>query len=271
MLSNKERIGNFTSSEIVALTTSGKKSGTYGAPFDTYVSEKNYERQLGECLGIETFARSMAWGNFLEQYLFAYVINDDMRYFDCHDKTIIHPTISYWSGSQDAIKNYENGTKAASELKCPFTKKSFCQLVQPIYDGLTGITAMNAIRNGYTLYDEAGKEIVKHKKHKDGEKYYWQIVSNAILNETNLGEFLVFMPYHDEIEVIQELLQTYDKPDMHNYFFIANALPGELPSLKRDGFYKNLNRIEFAIPQTDIDFLTERVEAAGKLLIDRKN
>ena len=38
------RIGNITSSEIVALTTNGKTKDSFGAPFNTYVDECIMER-----------------------------------------------------------------------------------------------------------------------------------------------------------------------------------------------------------------------------------
>ncbi len=63
---NVPRVGNFTSSEIVALTKQGKKEGTWGVPALTYIEEKNMERRLQRCLTNEVDAHALTWGKFLE-------------------------------------------------------------------------------------------------------------------------------------------------------------------------------------------------------------
>jgi hypothetical protein len=122
--------------------------------------------------------------------------------------------------------------------------------VQPLYDGLTGMDAMNAIR----------------ENHKDGDKYYYQLVSNACISGSKYAELIVYMPYESELPEVKALAEG--NPDC---YWIWAALENELPFLKDGGYYQNLNIIRFEVPQADKDFLTECVEKAGQLLISRDN
>ncbi len=135
IVQNIERVGSFTSSEIVALTTEGKVKGTWGKPALTYIEEKNMERRLGVSLDTDVEARPLAWGN-LGESLVAMLLAE---YYDFSgDVTHVHPTIPNWVGSRDGIS--KDGT-TIPDVKCPYTRKAFCKLVQPIYDGLEGMDA----------------------------------------------------------------------------------------------------------------------------------
>lgn len=265
MINNIERIGNFTSSEIYQLTTDGTRPMTkeekdafvenggdkrkkncwdFGKSFYSYVDEKNMERKLMRSLDAETGARPLAWGKLVEEYVFS---NWDMIGMDYHyhsQETIIHPKIKCWSGSPDAEKHGEK--KTVVDLKCPWTLKSFCTLVDSFEKG--GIDQLR-------------------KDHKDGEKYYWQLVSNAILTDSQCGELIVYCPYVDELENIQEFADQYDGALKNQYFFIYVGSALELPCIIRGQHYKNINHLSFDIPQEDKDFLTKRVKEGRKLLI----
>lgn len=241
---DKIRNGNFTSSEIVRLTTSGKKAGSYGAHFYSYIEECNMERRLGRALEDETTARALSWGKLLEKRAFDLLSVD---YVLCSSKTLSHPTIDFWKGSPDAVKEIES-VRYCDDLKCPVTLKSFCQMVDPYCeDG-------KVIHEGLTI--EATRA-----NHKDGDKYFWQIVSNSIITDSKKGELVVYMPYKDELDAIR--LMAEGRPDC---YWIQGSTDEQLPHLLRGGHYKNINVIEFDIMQRDIDFLTERVNAAGELL-----
>lgn len=246
ILTSEKRIGNFTSSEIVALTKTDRSGKNFGEKALTYIREKRMERRLGRSIKTETTAKALSWGTLCEVAVSKLLIDD---YIFTSRETVVHPAFSYWAGSKDAIKLDQGRTVA--EVKCPITLKSFCDLVDPIYDGLEGISAMNKVRD----------------VHPDGDKYYFQTVSNAILNNAKFGEFIVYMPYKSELEVIKMIAMNSDGPDMGNYYWIGNAKEDELPFLIEDGFYRNLNVIRFEIPREDINFLTERVVEAGKLLL----
>ncbi len=250
MNQNTHRIGNFTSSEIVALLKEGKVKGTFGAPALTYIEETNMERRLGRSLTDEMSAKPLTWGKLIEMRVFDLL---GMEYILSSTETTLHPSINYWAGSKDGLKMDEGRT--VIDIKAPITLKSFCQLVQPLYDGLEGMEAMNAVRDN----------------HKDGDKYYWQLVSNSILENTKFAELIVYMPYKSELEDIKLMAGNVPGDKLHQHYWIAMANEGELPFINDGGYYKNVNVIRFEVPQSDKDLLTEKVKLAGKNLIDSKN
>jgi hypothetical protein len=177
----------------------------------------------------------------------AILLGDQYPFNSSH--TIVHPTVANWAGSPDAIKEDEGRT--AVDFKAPFTLKSFCQLIQPLYDGLEGMAAMDKIRD----------------THKDGEKFYWQLISNACITNSQWAELIVFCPYESEIPAIQHAVSMMEGADQSKYYFIYSAQKEQLPYLKDGGYYTNLNIIRFPVPQEDKDRLTELVKKASEYLI----
>lgn len=238
MIIQELRIGNITSSEIFRLLAVRKDSA------DNYIEECNMERRLGRALEKEENARPLSWGELVEPHAFQLL---GIEYKLSSQETIQHPEIKYWAGSPDGNK-FDEG-KTVFDEKCPISLKSFCQLVQPLYDGLNGMDAINIIR----------------KKHKDGEKYFWQLVSNAILTDSKFAELIVYCPYKSEIPTIRELAQ---EAGTSKYSWIYWALDNELSFLPDGGYYKNLNIIRFEIPQDDKDKLIAAVIKAKEKLIE---
>lgn len=245
-MNNQKRNGNFTSSEIVALTTNGKASGSFGKPFYTYVAETNMERRLNRSLTNEENARPLIWGKLCEQVAFDIL---GTAYKMCSQETIDHPTIDCWKGSPDCEKwvGTNEGYKldAVVDIKCPMTLKSFCTLIDSFNTG-----GIQKVRD----------------KHQDGEKYYWQLVSNAILIGVDFAELIVFMPYLDQLDTIRQYAHQKDGADIHKYYWVTMGLDEELPWISRNGAYQNVNVLRFEIPQSDKDFLTDRVISAQKML-----
>lgn len=270
------RNGNFTSSEIVALLSMGSRDMTKeeldahklsnpgsrkktieswpGKAAITYINQCNLERRLGRSLDGELDAKPTNWGKFVEPLLFQ-LLDGDYTYNS--QDTLTHPEYPYWKGTPDGFKIHEN--KTVVDAKCPFTLESFCKLVGPLYNGFEGMGAMNALREGYT--DKTG---LFQPPHADAEKYYWQIVSNACIDDCTHGELIVYCPYESELSVIQAAAVESGNP---NAYFIANGSPKSLPYLKDDGFYQNINIISFEIPENDKILLTETVKKASKYLI----
>jgi len=244
------RIGNITSSEgAVAVMSNGKAKGSFGAPALTYIEECNFERRLGRSIETESNARPLTWGKFIEGRVFDLL---GLEYQLVSQETIQHPEIKHWVGSPDAIKKDESGVKTVVDIKAPITPKSFCQLIAPLYYEvpLSGDLAMTAIRG----------------EHKEGNKYYWQLVSNAILTGAKYAELVVYVPYKSEIEEIQQqAAPSTDAPTNVNWIYYANE--DELPWIPDGGFYKNLNIIRFEVPVADKIELHNRMVAAGELLI----
>ena len=273
---SKTRDGNFTSSEIINLlsTTSrpmtddelkshlaenpkSKKKNIEAWPGKaaiTYINQCNMERRLGRSLDGELDAKPTSWGRFVEPLLFQ-LLDGDYTYNS--SDTLTHPEYEFWKGTPDGFKIHE--TKTVVDAKCPFTLESFCKLVGPLYNGFEGMGAMNALREGYT--DKTG---LFQAPHADAEKYYWQIVSNACIDDCTHGELIVYCPYESELSVIQKVAVESGNPSA---YFIANGSQKSLPYLKDDGFYKNINIISFEINPNDKDLLTETVKKAAAYLI----
>ena len=253
ILNNTIRNGNFTSSNIVELTKI-TKSGEFDTAAMTYITECNYERFLGDSIDTEFDAKPTSWGLLMEQLVFA---NIGLEYTHCSNITTQHPTIPYLVGSADGFK--EIAERTVYDFKAPFSKKSFVGLVLPLYCELTGFDAMTAIRKGFTYNG------FKFPKHKDGEKFYWQGVSNCLINNCNWFELIVFMPKQKDLIEINNLIG--DDP---RYNWIKYN-PESIPYLLDDSKFESKNIIRFEVPQSDKDFLTSQVEKAGKMLVERFN
>lgn len=231
------RVGNFTSSTIGALMKKGTAANSFGVAALTYIAECNMERRLGRPLESETDTRPTSWGILCEGMAFDKL---DTKYRLCSAETVDHPTIDYWKGTPDAEKVDECG-KTVIDIKCPFTLKSFCTLVDAwLVGGIDGI----------------------RQYHRDGEKFYWQLVSNAILIDADYAELIVFCPYMSELEAIRNLVEG--RP---SYYWIWGSSDAQLPYLPDGGYYKNLNVMRFAVPKKDKAALRKRVLAAGKKLV----
>lgn len=241
MINNQPRIGAFTSSEIVALLSKDKSGKGFGKPALTYIQECNMERRLGRSLTDEVNAHPLIWGKLIEGRVFDFL---GLEYTLTSTDTITHPTIPFWAGSPDGGK-YQ--PKTVIDIKCPITLKSFCQLVDA---GLAG-----------------GIEQIR-EDHKDGDKYYWQLVSNAILTGSDRAELIVYMPYQSELADIRHLAAGVDAALMGKHYWIAMAMDDELPFLLDGGYYKNLNVFGFDVPEADKKLLTDCVLRAGEMLID---
>lgn len=243
MINNIARCGNFTSSEIVALTTRDKSGKGFGKPALTYIEETNMERRLGRSLTDEVNAKPLLWGKLLEERVFDLL---GLEYTLTSKDTIVHPDIPFWAGSPDGGKYQPR--KTVTDTKCPMTLKSFCQLVD--------------------AFKKGGIEQVR-EDHKDGDKYYWQLVSNAILLGCDAAELIVYMPYHSELADIRAMVSMLPGDQIGKYYWVANALDDELPYLIEGGHYENLNVLGFDIPTSDRQLLIDSVKKGGEMLIPR--
>jgi hypothetical protein len=266
---SKLRNGNFTSSEIVALLAMGKRPMTeeelaarpkkgkgssvtqvpdlesLGDKALTYIEERNMERGLGRPLDNEANSRPTLWGKLVERRVFDILPTD---YQLVSQETIVHPEFDFWAGSPDANK-FDHG-RTVVDIKCPMTLKSFCKLVAPLYRGLSGMEAMEYVR----------------LNHDDGEKYYFQLVSNAILTESRFAELIVYAPFEDELTHIRQLVMYLEDEDQRKYGWLVNADDNELPFIRKGGKYNNLNVIRFEVPDEDKRLLESRVKLCGKYL-----
>lgn len=226
MINNEFRAGNPTSSQMFRVC------GT-PAVVKTYLAEKNLERKLNASIETEAYTQAMAWGTFLEQRVHELL---GMNYILCSDQTELHPTIKHWAGSKDFKVD---GVKI-SELKC-YQLKNFALYTDAIL--------------------KADTEFLKAEFPKE----YWQAVSNAIINQVPNAEVISYCPFESELpEIIQMAVDYSDPSDAWKYRFIYENQ--NLPCIKDGGYYNNLNRFEFELPKSDVEFLTERVIAFGEKL-----
>ncbi|MES2864132.1 MAG: hypothetical protein V4666_08445 [Bacteroidota bacterium] len=277
-LSNK-RTGMITSSEIVALTSNGRRDMTEeeqkayklenpkgtrktidgpGVPFYTYVEECIIERFYKHSLENDVEVKAMAWGKLCEPIVHNLLSNE---YILHSEDTEIHPDYPEWRGTPDgtklvtSIEINEDGTykvicDTVTDIKCPLSRKGHYNLIRRLYDFVDGIMAIKK-------QNIDGNEIIQQirKDSKEGEKYYWQLVSNACILGARFAELIVFMPYYEELEDIQ----LYNSQLAEPYWLVARAKDGELPYIDRETGIENVNIIRFEVPQCDKDYLESRV------------
>lgn len=238
-MNNAERIARFTSSQIYRLMSNGRNAGDPGAPFYSYLSEKQRERKLGRSLSLNKGSRATAWGNLMEWYVMSKYIGLNYQH---HGKTTtVHPRIDCWAGSPDLV---QTGVKVG-DIKC-YEPDNFSKLADVL---LT--QDLDAFKKEYTAE-------------------YWQLVSNACIHQVTRAEMILFMPYYSELEDIRIWMDGPDAPaeaETWKYKFIFDAPDNELPYVP-DGCtaYTNLITFEFDVPIEDKAALEMRVLMAGKLL-----
>jgi hypothetical protein len=268
------RTGRITSSEIVSLTSNGRRDmsdieleeykkenpkGTrktidcFGAPFYTYVEECIMERFFKHKLENETEVKAFSWGKMCE-----IIVHDllPMDYIMQSEVTEVHPKHSEWVGTPDAKKMINGKIDTITDTKCPLTRKAFYNLIKRLYDfdGLTVTKKENV----------DGNDIIKliRSDSKEGEKYYWQLVSNACILDAKYAELIVFMPYYEDLETLREYNRTLDEP----YWLIERAKDGELPFIYKETGIENINIIRFIVPEEDKLLLESRVISALELI-----
>jgi hypothetical protein len=263
---NTIRNGAFNSSEIVALVEMGSremtsdelveykkanptsKAKTMKCPLmfskggQTFIKQTNQERKAKRSLDTNESSRATTWGKLVERWLM-YERPDiiGLEYTLTPNTTLAHPLHSnYWVGSRDGLNNK---TKAVIDIKCPYTIGSFCNFADCI--------DIEQVR----------------EEHTDGEKYYWQLTSNACIGETDKAELIVYIPNLEDLAAIQQYAVKLYNDGEKECYFIANASYEELPYLPKESLYKNKIVFQFDIPEHDLDFLTNRVILAAKNLI----
>lgn len=236
-MDNRLRYGRFNSSTNGDLMKLAKDKSSFGAPALSLIEEKAMERRLGRSIEAENSARPLEWGKCVEPIAFEKL---GTQYRMCSNETIVHKDYPFWSGTPDMVKHTTEGLVVA-DIKCPITLKSFCTFID--------------------AYAKNGIQGVRDN-HKDGEKYYWQLVSNAVLTGCNKAELVIYMPYYDELDEVKRTAEIFP------YQWIVFAHEMELPYLIKGNHYTNINVLPFDIPQDDIDALTTNIIKANELCTD---
>jgi len=239
-IDNQMRYGRFTSSNIGDLMTLATNGKDFGSPALTYIKTRGMERRLRRSIGKDVDAKETSWGHLCEKRVFD-MLGTDYNVDSKH--TIIHPKYPFWAGSPDG--NRFIAEKTVYDCKAPFTLLSFCTFIDAWNEG-----GINAIR----------------KRHKSGNKYYWQLVSGAILTDSDWAELIVYCPYLHELDDIRLLLADMPPEESPAYRWMDYAGNNDLPFLLPEGEYKNLNILRFPVPQADKDLLTATVVKAEATL-----
>lgn len=259
IIENKDRVGRFTSSQVYKLIGMGSKPMTKEELADfkiqnpgskkrnkscgfsqlglTYISEKKLERRMGRSLDVGSYSQPAAWGNFMELVIFNLL---GLEYTIESLTTVLHPDKflgKYWGGSVDlTVPNVK-----VAEIKC-YQPKNF----------------------GFYADCLMKKDIELFKKEFSAE--YWQIISNSVIHNVDLGEAILYMPFESEMEEIKQLATDYEGDEKWKYRFIAEKPISELPCLPDGGYYDNIVKFEFNIPKEDKKFLISRIKEAIILL-----
>jgi hypothetical protein len=225
------RVANFSSSSIHKLMSMNKSKDGFGAPGLTYIKEKKMEQRLGRSLQNEIDGKEVWWGKLNESRVFGllpldYTFEAVTRYS--------HPTVSNWTGMPDT-----NRPNVVGDIKCPFSLKSYC-----------------------TAVDSFG-DIEAFKKAKPD--WYYQLVSNSILCDKPRAEIIVYVPYKSELDEIRDYCAMFDG-NQNKVARFGFADDDDLPYLIEGGHYKNIEIFEFEVPESDKEFLTDRVKQAVELL-----
>jgi len=239
MIENQERIGRFTSSEIYKLIGGGRgKEDYFSATGLTYIEEKNIERKLGKSIGKDPYSQDMAWGTFMENFVFNLL---GTEYKICSKKTVAHPNYGkFWSGSSDMTDRHET---LISEIKC-YQLKNFSLYTDCL------------LKQDVTLLK------------KDFPKEYWQIVSNSEIHQVPFGEAVSYAPFESEMSEIRSWAENHDSDDQWKYRFIVEKSNAFLACIKDGGYYNNINKFRFEVPKEDKEFLIERVVKASEKLVN---
>lgn len=225
------RAGNFTSSQIWKLMTNDRSGKGIGARGLTYIAEKKMEARLGRQLEKETVARSATWGTFVQHRVTNTLL--DMGCKPTKDIRRTHPIIKNWTGSEDYLRS-----DAVGEVKC-FELKNFC-------------ITHDAARAGYEILKKACPET------------FWQLISNAILNNMSKAELCLYVPYKKELNEIRE--EAKMSADETVKWLAFNVNDDQLPYLMEGKYYKNLTTFSFDIDPADIEALTARIKMANKIM-----
>lgn len=221
------RIGKPTSSTVHRLMNPSKKK--------TYIKEKSREMRLGIEIGIDSSAHSLSWGKAMEGYVYENHIEIDYELVS--QQTTVHPS-GLWCGTKDIIKD-----NCVGDIKCPISRTSFCDLIE--------------------IIESQNVELFKL----ESPEYYWQLVSNSILENCDYAELVVWMPYVSEHAAILEYIEMLDDFQMQlDIHWVLNAPISRLPMLPGNSGYKNINRFKFEVPKADKIILEETIKAASKLI-----
>lgn len=242
-MNHSKRKGVVTSSEIYKLIKKGRGKDSFSAPALTYIEEKRIERKLDRSLATNTWSKAIAWGHLMEKVCFDKL---EMYYDLVSTETREHHDPEFkdlWKGTPD----YVVIEKVISEQKS-YQLKNFALYTDCLMKKDIGLLRENFPQE------------------------YWQIVSNCCISNMEIGEAISFMPYKSTLEDLRtklnetDILDEWDLGMPWKYRYIIEDELIDLPYIEEGGYFKELTKFRFVIPEEDIEYLTERVREAGVLI-----
>lgn len=243
IVTHKTRIGSFTSSEIYKLCGSGRAKDQYFSESGlTYIKTRKQERKRKASMSTDADSMATAWGDLMEIAVFDLLT--DLSYEQRGNRVVRHPELEYWSGAADLL-----GDNCIGEIK-GYQPEKFCD-----YADVLLTKDINNLKNF-------------SKKAKGQE--YWQLVSNAEINQVDYAEAILYQPYISEAQRIMDLCDEHslESPYFFNRFHSIIELKDfhKLPFQPDDSEYPNLITFKFKVPGEDKEFLRERVKKAEQKL-----
>lgn len=244
MIAHKNRVFRFTSSNISKLTSTGKGALGFGAPAITYIEEIRAQRCLGRGIDTGAVSQALTWGKVMEYYCHKFELG--IEYELCSHDSIIHPKYIFWSGTPDVKTSKKTG-----EIKC-FYPKAFYLLSKLLMELNEGISSLEKAKT-------------------DEKEIYYQVVSNAIINQHSTAEIIAYTPTEEQLFIIRKELEETNIAEQlglnpWNVRFIVESPIEQLPYIPNGIKWPNFVKHTFEVPTDDIVFLTKCVLNAEKLL-----
>jgi len=235
IVTNKNRVGRFTSSKIHCLMSKGKSAEFTVAGY-TYIAERRHERKLGRSLDTDGYSRDSAWGLFLESYVFQNYTEINCEFLG--DETTINPKINCHAGSTDLLVPEVK----VSDVKC-YQLRKFCRIAECF------------IKRDLSVFRREFKE------------EYWQLVSNALIHDVSRAESIIYCPSEANLKDIRDQAADYQGADQWKYRFIYESKDHQLAYIPDGSEYDSIYKLEFDIPIEDTELLIERLGLAEQELI----
>lgn len=242
MITNQNRIGRPTSSQMGLLAVKGSGRYHFGEGAITYAGQKKAELRYGRSVDTGAIAQAMTWGKVMEKFVFA---DEEKIGFEWSLEslgTLIHPIYKNWAGSPDLIAEIKVG-----EIKCFYLERH------------------------NRLYDILVNNDIERLK-KEFPDIYWQVVSNACVTEKDIAEVIAYCPTLSELLHYREIIENtnfvekYMEDDAWPYRFLYENKIERLPWIPDDKKKFSLAKMEFEVKQSDQDFLADRVYFFNKLI-----
>lgn len=264
------RVSSVSSSEIVSICGEGKAKDSVSVTFYTYIKKKRYEYYLKQKLESDVDAFNLAWGKLVENIVHK-LLPTEYRFQS--ENTIPHPSILGWVGTPDGERFKEVLRKlikiSVTDIKCPATRLAFMDLIIELYDH-NDVQAVpkNVVEMAKGVFaalvednDNSIINIIRNTA-SDGEKYYWQIVSNSCIENTPYGELIAYCPYFENLQRIIDYNISLKIP----YNPVLYKKIEEMPHILKESGLLELNVIRFKISEKDKQFLEMRARMATEII-----